>query len=45
MKGRVVNEQTGGKKMFNDAGELIKALGQWNAEQYRSLRDAKKSST
>ena len=31
MKGHVVNEQTGEKKVFNDAGDLIKALGKWNS--------------
>ena len=42
MKGQAVNEQTDEKKFFNDAGELITALGKWNAAQYRTLRQTKK---
>ena len=41
MKGQAVNEQTGEKKLFNDAGELVSTLGKWNAAQFRNLKKSK----
>jgi hypothetical protein len=40
VKGQVKNELTGIVKKFNDAGELITTLGQWNVEQLRNLKKA-----
>ena len=41
IRGQVVNEHTGEKKLFNDSGELVTTLGKWNAARYRALRTAK----
>jgi hypothetical protein len=43
VKGQAINERTDEKKLFNDAGELVSVLGKWNAAQFRTLRQAKKS--
>lgn len=42
MRGDVENEQTGVKKKFNNAGELLTTLGEWNAAQLRAVRKKQK---
>jgi hypothetical protein len=41
IKGQVVNADTNKKRMFNDAGELLTILGEWNVEKFKELRKAK----
>ncbi len=44
MSGQMMNAETGEKKMFHDAGELISTLGRWNAVKFRQLNARKRRS-
>jgi hypothetical protein len=37
MRGVVTNAETGDRKHFNDAGELITILGKWNSQKFKNL--------
>lgn len=39
MKGQVTHADTGEVAKFNDAGELISILGNWNAKKFRNLKE------
>ena len=43
--GEVTNAETDEKRKFNDAGELITILGEWNAVKFRQLRKQAKAPT
>jgi hypothetical protein len=38
VKGEITNAETGERKKFNDAGELITILGKWNVAKFKQLR-------
>jgi hypothetical protein len=41
--GKIENAETGEKKHFHDAGELLSTLGKWNSDRFKALKAAKKS--
>lgn len=43
IKGQVTNAENRTTKKFNDAGELVSILGEWNAEKFKQLRKAAKN--
>ena len=40
IKGQVTHADTGEVVKFNDAGELLTAMGRWNVQKLRGLKDA-----
>ena len=43
LRGDATNEQTGVTVKFNDPGQLLTTLGEWNAAQFKKLKKSKKT--
>jgi hypothetical protein len=44
IRGKMTNAQTGKSKMFNNAGELLLTLGNWNADKFKELKKQRRIS-
>lgn len=45
IKGELTHADTGKRRKFNDAGELISILGKWNTAKFKELRRGAKNAT
>ena len=43
LRGDATNEQTGVTVKFNDPGQLLSTLGEWNSAQLKKLKKSKKT--
>lgn len=43
IRGQVTNAETKKRKIFNDPGELLSILGEWNVDKFKQLQSKAKA--